>query len=126
VCVHVECVDRKVVSGQIERFENLVQSKISAVPVNDLILSFFSSAHVCKGLSLGKLNRANIRTALHFGLDESQQMLLIHASRMMNVRVDLSDVVKIPAKSDLRRSRQQSKGANTEPVWYALASIVNS
>lgn len=36
-----------------------------------------------------------VRTAFHFGLHKTKQVLLIHATRMMDMGVDLSDVVEI-------------------------------
>ena len=36
-----------------------------------------------------------IRALLHLTLDESQQMLLVHTRRVVNVSIDLSDVVEI-------------------------------
>ena len=40
--------------------------------------------------------KTDIRGALHFWLDESQQVFLVHTARMMNVGIDLAGVVKIP------------------------------
>ena len=38
-----------------------------------------------------------IRATFHFRLDKTQKMFLVHATRMMNVSIDLSDVIKVPA-----------------------------
>jgi hypothetical protein len=39
--------------------------------------------------------RTDVGRALHFGFDEAQEVLLVHAARVMDVRVDLADIVKI-------------------------------
>lgn len=41
------------------------------------------------------LRYTDFRGVLHLALDETQQVLLIHACGMVNVGIDLSDVIKI-------------------------------
>lgn len=41
-----------------------------------------------------------IWATFHLGLDETKEVFLIHAARVMNVRVDLSNVVKVPGRID--------------------------
>lgn len=89
VRMHVERIDRQIVRGQVERFEYFLQGQVLAITVND---DFLLSARVnqrpwytCVG-SLSQL-----------GLDESQEMFLVHTRRVVNVSVDLSDVVEVSA-----------------------------
>jgi len=42
-----------------------------------------------------------MRCPLQFALDKSQQVLLIHACRMMNVRIHLTNIVKITMRHSL-------------------------
>lgn len=53
------------------------------------------------GKKTGEIWETNIRTLLHFTLDKSQKMLLIHASRMMNVGIDFSDIIEISVRNPL-------------------------
>ena len=41
------------------------------------------------------LGTTHIWTTLHFRLNETKQMFLIHAAGMMNVGVNLSDIIKV-------------------------------
>ena len=41
------------------------------------------------------LRSTHIWTTLHFRLDETKQVFLIHAAGMVNVGVNLSDIVKV-------------------------------
>lgn len=36
-----------------------------------------------------------VRTLLHLALDETQEMFLVHASRVVNVGVNLANIVKV-------------------------------
>lgn len=47
------------------------------------------------GKKTGEIWEADIRALLHFMLDKTQKMLLVHASRMMNVSINLSDIIEI-------------------------------
>lgn len=46
-----------------------------------------------------------VRRALHLGLDEPEQMLLVHGRRVVDVGVDLSDVCSIAARPSVSKSR---------------------
>jgi len=46
-----------------------------------------------------KVMRANIWVLLQLVLDESEQVLLVHTSRVMDMGVDLSNIVEITEKS---------------------------
>ena len=38
---------------------------------------------------------AHMRIVLHLMLDEAEQMLLVHATRVMNVRINLAQVIEV-------------------------------
>ena len=40
-----------------------------------------------------------MRAALHFGLNEAKQVLLVHATGVVDVGVDLSQVVEVAVNS---------------------------
>lgn len=71
--VHVHGVDAEVVSGEVQRLEDLLESKVLAITENDDVLGSLA----------------------HLGLDEAEQMLLVHAGTMVDVSIDLTDVVKV-------------------------------
>lgn len=86
--VHVESVDRKVVSGEVERFKHLSECEMSPITENDDLLY--------SGKKGGELNQRKfvksatyLRTTLHLALDESKHVLLVHTRRVVNVRIDL-------------------------------------
>ena len=95
MCVHVQGVNRQIVSRQIERLEDFFQCKVFAISVNDdfllpsapwSLLNHYTTAYIWRFLELR--------------LDESQKMLLVHAGRVVDVRVDFSDVVEVTGISD--------------------------
>ncbi|KAI3484878.1 hypothetical protein L1887_51932 [Cichorium endivia] len=73
VGVHVERVNAEVVGGEFERLEHLLQGERLAVSVDDDVVG----------------------EALDLGLDEAEQMLLVHGSAVVDVRVDLAHVVEV-------------------------------
>lgn len=44
---------------------------------------------------IGENWKTDIRALLHLVFDKTQKMLLIHASRMMNVSINFSDIIEI-------------------------------
>lgn len=71
--VHVHGIDAEVVGGEVQGLEDLFEGKVLAVTEDDDVLG---------GLA-------------HLGLDEAEQMLLVHAGAVVDVSVDLTDVVKV-------------------------------
>mmetsp|Transcript_3376 Transcript_3376/g.13067 ORF Transcript_3376/g.13067 Transcript_3376/m.13067 type:complete len:217 (-) Transcript_3376:1447-2097(-) len=73
VRVHVQCIDVEFVCRHSDRFEHLSKVQKLAVPINHKF----------------------VRLSFKLGLDEAQQVLLVHARAVMHVRINLSDVVKV-------------------------------
>lgn len=71
--MHVHGVDAEVVGGELQGLEHLLEGKVLAVTEDDDILG---------GLA-------------HLGLDEAEQMFLVHAGAVVDVSIDLTDVVKV-------------------------------
>jgi hypothetical protein len=44
------------------------------------------------------LDCAHVWTALHLGLDKTDEVFLIHAAGMMDMRVNLADIIEITGK----------------------------
>lgn len=55
---------------------------------------------------------ADIGALLHLMLDKTQKMLLVHASRMMNVSINLSDIIEIPVWYPLITEKSAQKYDN--------------
>jgi hypothetical protein len=97
--VHIERVNGQVVSSEIERFKDFRQCEVFAVSVNDDLLL---SCQLCGHCLVKSGERTHVGRLFQLGLDESQQMLLVHACRVVDVRIDLSDVVKVTASVSCR------------------------
>lgn len=91
VSVHVERVYRKVVRRQIERLEHLGEGEILAITMNDDFLQ------ISRGLISDNCTRrsTDIGRLLQLGLDESQQVLLVHARRVVDMGIDFPDIVEV-------------------------------
>lgn len=100
--MHVQCVDREVVSRELERLEDLRQCQFLTVAMNDNILN--RPLRVL-GDTPSVSQATHIRTVLHFVLDKSEKVLLIHAARVVDVCIDFTNVVKISAM--LGKGRKQ-------------------
>lgn len=86
--VHVQRVDRQVICRQVQRLEYLPQLEVYAVSVNNDLLQE-GQALADRPSSCEKAEATRLRATLHLALYETQQMLLIHACRVVNVSVDL-------------------------------------
>ena len=89
VGVHVESVDREVVSGQVERFKHLPEREVLVVAEDDHFL-------LTRTRKWGQLIpersdsvATHLRAALHLALDETEHVLLVHACRVVDVRINL-------------------------------------
>lgn len=71
--VHVHGIDAEVVGGEFQGLEHLLEGKVLAVTEDDNILGSLA----------------------HLGLDEAEQMLLVHAGAVVDVSIDFTDVVKV-------------------------------
>lgn len=54
-----------------------------------------------------KLILADLGMTLHLGLDKPEQMLLIHAARVMNVGINFAKIVKI-SEARVRKGRNRT------------------
>jgi hypothetical protein len=79
VRVHVERVDAQVIRGEVERVKHLAQRQVLAVAVDDNLVG----------------------TAAQLALDKAQQVLLVHARAVVDMRVDLAHVVKVTVRDRL-------------------------
>lgn len=71
--MHIESVDTKVICSQVDTLENFLQCKVLPVSeYNYLIWELF-----------------------HLALDKAQQVFLVHASRMMHMCINLSNVIEV-------------------------------
>ena len=71
----------------------------------------------------GVRGRTHVGAALHFGLDEPQEVLLVHAARMVHVRVDFPRVVKVAKGSMCSEHTNRTRGiTNRCGTLYRLAS----
>jgi hypothetical protein len=77
--MHVQGINTEVVGGQVDALEDLGQGEVATVSEQDNL----------------------IRALLHLALDKPQQVLLVHASRVMDVSVDFADVVKVSVRDSL-------------------------
>ena len=50
-----------------------------------------------------RLERTNVGGALHFRLDESQQVFLVHTAGVVDVGIDLANVIKVPRIRKMRK-----------------------
>jgi hypothetical protein len=91
--VHIESIDRQVISCKVQRFEDLLQRQILAISMNDDFLG--RSAQ----LRLRRAVEAYIGVLLQLVLDESQEMFLVHACRVVDMSVDFSDIVEVTISS---------------------------
>ena len=73
----------------------MLQCQVFTIPVNDDFLSISPTLEQ-------KVMRAYIWVLLQLVLDESEQVLLIHTSRVVDMGIDLSDIVEITEKSAMR------------------------
>lgn len=67
--MHIQCIDRQVVSCQVQRLEDLAKSEITTVTESDDVLNI-------ETISLGLKSQndrydPHVRTLLHLGLDET-------------------------------------------------------
>ena len=92
VSVHVQCINRQVVCCKMQGLEHLFQGKFLSITENDDVLGI-----KCQQVRVYMMRNAHMGVVLHFGFDETQQVLLVHAARVVNVRVDFSEVVEITA-----------------------------
>ena len=83
VRVHVQRVDVEVVGAQVDALENLAKVEKFAVAIDDLL----------------------VRLALQLRLDETQQVLLVHARAVVHVGVNLTNVVEIAVRRLLLRHK---------------------
>ncbi len=91
--MHVKSIDRKVISGEFERLEDLFKSQLCAIAEDDDVLQR-NQNHPARRWKKNK----NLGVVLHFRFYEPQKVLLVHATRMVNVCVDLADVVEIASE----------------------------
>jgi len=82
--VHIHSVDTELVGTESKTLENLVESESLSVSNADEL----------------------VRRALHLGLDESKQMLLVHRRRVVNVSIDLK---RKPTKNQYERTTEVKK-----------------
>lgn len=68
--MHIQCIDRQVVSGQIQRLEDLAKSEIATVTESDNVLYNIETISL-ELKSQGEMNYPHVRTFLHLGLDET-------------------------------------------------------
>ena len=74
VRMHIQRVDGQIIGCEVERHEHLAQREEPSI----------SEYHCLVGVPLQLV------------LDEAQQMLLVHARRVVHVRVHLAAVVEVP------------------------------
>lgn len=74
--MHIQSIDAEIISGQIDTGEDFGESEVFAIPKKNNLIRIF----------------------LHFALDESKQVFLVHTRRVMNVRVYLSHVVEVTVR----------------------------
>lgn len=60
---------------------------------------------------MDRWERTNVRGALHFRLDESQQVLLVHTAGVMDVGVDLADVIEVPRVRTIHKISNDVEGS---------------
>ena len=66
-------------------------SRVSAAPSRKMTTSYLSHELDISPSS----EKAYVRGMLHFRFNESEQMLLVHTPRVMNMGINLSNIVKI-------------------------------
>lgn len=106
--VHIQGINGQIIRRQVETLEHFLQGQLVSVSENDDFLEGESLRE--HGIPLVRRDKTDLRGLLHFTLDESQQMLLIHAGRVVDVGVDFSNVVKVPVK---RSSNKSGNGHRT-------------
>lgn len=71
--MHIQSINTEVVGCQIDTLKYFLEGKMLAVSVQNNL----------------------VWTLLHFTLDETQKMLLIHAARVMDMSVNFPRIVKV-------------------------------
>eukprot|EP00955_Chlamydomonas_euryale_P101980 365385-Chlamydomonas_euryale.AAC.1 len=99
---HVERVDVEVVARQVERLEDLLEREVFAVAEDDDL----------------------IRLLAKLGLDEAQQVLLVHACAVVDVRVDFAHVIEVAVGGGLLR--QELLHGTWEGVWRSVCGLWRS
>lgn len=94
--VHVECVDGEIVSSELQRFEDLRQGQLLPITEDNNVLKLCVQ-YVFDGFIVNTY----VGIALHLVFDETKQVLLVHAARVVDVRVDLTNVVEISVRYSL-------------------------
>jgi hypothetical protein len=74
--MHVQGINAKVISSQVNTFKDLPQSKMFSISEKNNFVWRFS----------------------HLALDKAEKMLLVHASRMVDVSIHLTHIVKVPVR----------------------------
>jgi hypothetical protein len=74
--MHVQCINAEVISSQVDTFKDLPQGQMFPISEENNFVWRLS----------------------HLALDETEKMLLVHASRMVDVSIHFTHVVKVPVR----------------------------
>ena len=77
--MHIQCINTEIVRGQVDTLKHFPKCEVLAVPKEYVF----------------------IWTLLHLAFNKSQEMLLVHAGRMMDMCINLSYIVEIPMRNPL-------------------------
>ena len=77
--MHIQGVNTEIICSEVDTRKHFCQSQVFAVPIQHHFVWAF----------------------LHFALNEPQQMLLVHAGRMVYVSIHLAHIVKISVRHTL-------------------------
>ena len=101
--MHIKRVDRQIVRSQVERLEDLGERQGCAITKNN---------HV-------------IWRPLHFGLDKTEQVFLVHARRMVDVRIDFPDIIKVAGGWYERGKNTGPMLGDNKPMRYSLFMLMS-
>ena len=106
VRMHIQCIDGQVVRREVQRLKHLFQRELFTVTEDDNVLERYTLIESKDDIP----ERAHVRVVPYFVFDESKQVFLVHAARVVNVRVDLSQVIKVADEDGINtRSSVQSR-----------------
>jgi len=83
--MHVKGIDTEIIGGEAKGLEDLLEGEVLVISVRDKVHGRF----------------------LDLGLNETEEVLLVHAGGVVHVRVNLSNVVKVPVRHTLPRGRRR-------------------
>lgn len=118
--VHVQRINRQIIRRQVQTLEHLFERQLVPVSENDDFLYSTRVSYVSRAAASG----TDLGSLLHFTLDEPQQVLLVHTSRVVDVGIDFSDVVKVPITGG--QDKIKDAGERDIPMRNSLSQAANA